>query len=200
MQFNKSQLAWLIVGALIGAMVIAAALTLARRVRPAPIYITPPAPTPTPLPTATPGPMQIYITGEVIHPAVYELPTGTIIQDAVLAAGGFSEAANSEVINLALPLSDGMHIHVPDSESEPAVTSGNAGVVTSETPGGGPININTATLEELDSLPGIGPGIGQRIIEYRQEVGLFAAIEDIMDVSGIGPAKFEQMKDLIVVE
>ncbi len=200
MRNDKDQLAWLILGVFLGIAIAALAFILADRTRPAAIYITPPAPTVTPLPTATPGPIRVYITGEVLHPAVYELPAGAILQDVVLAAGGFSENANRDAINLAIPLNDGLHVHVPDLSQETALPLGSGGVVPSTSSTSQLININTATIEELDRLPGIGPSIAQRIIEYREQNGPFFSVEELLNVSGIGPAKLEQMKDLITIE
>lgn len=153
-----------------------------------------------PLPTQTPGPIRVYINGAVTHPEVYTLPPGTIIRDALLAAGGATAEADLNFINLAQPLQDGQQIYVPrfgeavspSSQIISPSTSGNTipGVI---------ININTATLADLDTLPGIGPAIAQRIIDYREANGPFTSIEGIMDVSGIGPATFEKIKDRITV-
>lgn len=144
--------------------------------------------------------MRVYISGEVARPDVYELPSGAILLDAVNAAGGFSEEANREIVNLALPLSDGMHVHVPGNAEEGALPVVSGGIVPGSDSPGTPININTASLEELDRLPGIGPSIAQRIIDYRQENGSFTAIEEVQNVSGIGPAKYEEIKDLITLQ
>jgi competence protein ComEA len=120
--------------------------------------------------------------------------------DAINAAGGFSEEANRDIVNLALPLSDGMHVHVSDNSEEASLPPVSGGVVPSSDSPGTPININTASLGELDILPGIGPSIAQNIIDYRQENGPFTAIEEVQNVSGIGPAKYEQIKDLITLQ
>lgn len=201
---RKGGLVWLVSGALLGAILAVVGMTLAQRTQPAAIEILPPAPSPTPVPSATPGPLRVYITGAVNRPAVYELPVGSIVADVVRAAGDFSEEAATEFVNLALPLSDGMQVHVPDrsvaegsqapSFVAPPVVSA-AGEVNASR-----VNINTAGPAELETLPGVGPATAQNIIDYRQANGPFARIEDIMDVSGIGPAKFEQMKELIAVD
>lgn len=182
-------------------------LAMMNRVQPTPIIIQPP---PTSVPTATSGPLRVFVNGQVAAPDVYELPPGSILQAAVAAAGGLTNEADTAVINLALPLQDGMHVYVPaegEMVAEPInlaapgdVDSGSAIVDTTVTgSGGNPINLNTATLEELDSLPGIGPSTAQKIIEHRETNGPFATIEAIMDVSGIGPAKFEAIQELITV-
>lgn len=181
-------------------------LTLARGVQPAPIHIAP-APTATlPAPTATPGPLHVYVNGRVIQPAVYALPPGSLVEAAIEAAGGMAADANTAVVNLAQPLQNGMQVYVPAiGEEAPApasvlqapVEAGNA------PPGGaagGLVNINTADAAALDMLPGIGPSTAQKIIAHRETNGPFATIEGIMEVPGIGEAKFASMQDLITVE
>ncbi len=164
-----------------------------------PIVVSTPIPTSTPLPTATPAPIRVHVSGAVRQPAVYELAPGSIVQDAVDAAGGPASDADLDCINLALELRDQQQVYVPrqgETSPPPPVSGG-------EPQGGGstglPININTATTAELETLPRIGPTMAQRIVEYREANGPFAAIEDIQNVPGIGPATFEGMKDLITV-
>lgn len=163
-----------------------------------------------PLPTPTPAPVRVYVTGAVVKSDVYFLPAGSIIRDAIEAAGGLAPEADAERINQALELKDQQQIHVPrqgETDAPPPVQGGSTQPETTE-PGSGPapgspsgaININTANLEQLDSLPGIGPAIAQRIIDYRETVGNFTRIEDITEVSGIGEATFAKIKDMIVVE
>ncbi len=198
---------WLLSSALLGAILAVVGMTLSQRAKPAAIEILPPLPTFTPAPSATPGPLRVYITGAVNHPAVYELPDGSIVADAVMAAGDFSEDAARELINLALPLRDGMQVHVPalipDGDQllgVPDMIITPAFLTDAGDARGQRVNINTAGVDELDALPGVGPTIAQNIIDYRQTNGAFRAIEDILHVSGIGPAKFEQMKELITVD
>lgn len=164
--------------------------------QPETIAIVPPGPTSPPLPTNTPGPIQVYVSGAVNQPAVYDLPPDCIVQDAILAAGGHTVEADLSHINLAQPLHDGEHVYVPVEGEEP--TPAPDAPPTTPTPSG-PININTASLEELDWLPGIGEGLAQRIIDYRESHGAFTSIEQIMNVSGIGSAKYDGIRDLIVV-
>jgi len=204
---------WSLVTFILGVAAGVGGTTLNNRVQPAPIVIVPPEPTPLPEPTATPGPIRVFVSGQVAAPAVYELPPASIVQQAVEAAGGFTAAANTAVVNLAQTLVDGAHVYVP-AEGEEAVAApltvvNQPASAVESAPGesaavaagasGGLININTATLEQLDTLPGVGPAIAQRIIDHRDANGPFAAIEAIMDVSGIGEARFEQMKELITV-
>lgn len=167
--------------------------------------------TPLPLPTATPAPVRVYVTGAVSNSDVYYLPAGSIIKDAILAAGGFTNEADLERINQALELIDQQQIHVPRlGEDNPPPVQGGVAQPTGESQvqsGGttGPaagalVNLNTATIEQLDSLPGIGPAIAQRIIDYRENVGGFSTIEEITQVSGIGEATFAKIKASITVQ
>lgn len=162
------------------------------------------------MPPPTPAPLMVHVAGDVVQPGVYSIPSGSRVRDAIEAAGGLSAQASAAALNLAAFVEDGAQILVPTKPPTAAPTSlvstgggqtstGNTAPtpVPPSTPG--LININTATVEELDSLPGIGPAIAQRIIDYRTENGPFAQIEDIMNVSGIGPATFEKIKDMIVV-
>jgi len=166
-----------------------------------PIVVSTPFPTPTLSPTAsaTPAPIRVYVSGAVRQPAVYELAPGSIIQDAVNAAGGPAADADLEHINLALELRDQQQIHVPrqgESNPPPAVSDGSSG---SRETAEAPININTATAAELETLPRVGPTMAQRIIEYRESNGPFKTIEEIQDVQGIGTATFEGFRDRITV-
>lgn len=160
------------------------------------IVIVPPGPTSPPPPTNTPGPIQVYVSGAVYQPAVYELPPDCIVQDAILAAGGHTVEADLSHINLAQPLHDGEHVYVPVEGEAPTPVPD--APPTTPTPSG-PININTASADELGWLPGIGPGLAQRIIDYRESHGPFTSIEQIMNVSGIGSGKYEDIRDLIAV-
>jgi competence protein ComEA len=129
---------------------------------------------------------------------VYRLPPGSIVQDAIEAAGGATDEADLERINLAQELADQQHVHVPHTDEEdppPAVSGGESGGAAS-----GLININTATQAELEMLPGIGPVTAGKIIACREANGHFARIEDIQNVSGIGLKTFEGLRDLITVE
>jgi competence protein ComEA len=206
MGISRDRIAWLFVGLFIGIIVAAVGITFIRNTRPATIYITPPSPTRTLLPSPTAAPIRIHVSGEVAHPDVYELPVNAIVRDAVTAAGGLTGEADIDRVNLALPLSDGMRIHVPGryEEMQPPLVSGDSPAVGAPSPGDEPspaiINLNLATLGELETLPGIGPTLGQRIIDHRQANGPFANKEDLMEVSGIGPGKYEQIKDLVSVQ
>lgn len=148
-------------------------------------------------PAPTEKPVIVYITGAVPRPGVYALPKGARIQDAISAAGGFLAEAEKSQINLAALVEDGEKLDIPYLEGAlPVVGSPVPEVVTSTTE---LININTASLAELDTLPGIGPTTAQKIIDYRQQNGPFLNTQDIINVSGIGPGTYERIKDLITV-
>jgi len=169
---------------------------------------TPPTPTATVAPTATPTPVRVYVTGAVVKSDVYFLPAGSIIKDAIIAAGGFTSEADPERINQALELQDQQQIHVPrlgEQDAPPPVQGAPASQSSNPGPGaapvsGGLINLNLASLEELDSLPGIGPAIAGRIIDYRQNNGNFKSVEALTEVSGIGQATLAKIKPFVTVE
>ena len=148
----------------------------------------------------------VHVAGEVKNPGVYTLPSGARMIDAVNAAGGATARADLEVINLATPLIDSSQIYVPAkgvaahpvfARPQPGIN----GVVSSSNSAGasGLVNINRASVTELDSLPGVGPSTAQAIVEYRVAHGPFASPEDLLNVKGIGPAKFEAMRKLVGV-
>lgn len=136
----------------------------------------------------------VYVSGAVNKPGVFKLPAGSRVLDAVNIAGGFAPGADNAKINLAQQVNDGMHINVPGS-----ISPNNAAGTGSPARSGDKININTADKAELDKLPGVGPAMAQRIVEYRQTNGLFKDTAEIKKVPGIGEAKFNQMKDKITI-
>lgn len=172
----------------------------------------PPAPgpsgTPTPTPTATPAaPVVIHVAGAVAAAGVVELPAGARVHDAVEAAGGAQGDADLSALNLARVLLDGEQVYVPrEGESPPpavAAPDGGTGSGAGEPggePGGqaaGPVNLNTATAEQLDTLPGIGPALAGRILDWRDLNGGFRSVDDLTEVSGIGPATLERLRPLV---
>jgi competence protein ComEA len=130
----------------------------------------------------------VHILGEVRRPGLYELHDGDRAVDAVAAAGGFTEAADAAGLNLARFVSDGEQIIVPAIGEVPPASAG--GVP-------GKVNLNTADAALLDTLPGVGPATAAQIIAWREQNGRFESIEDLLDVGGIGPAKFEGLRDLV---
>lgn len=148
-------------------------------------------------PVPTEKPIVVHITGAVPRPGVYALPQGARVQDAVSAAGGFLAEADKENLNLAQLLEDGEKLDIPFVAGfSPVIPTAVPEVIQATTE---LININTATSFELDTLPGIGPTTAQKIIDYRTQNGPFLSIEDIINVSGIGPGTYERIKDLITV-
>jgi len=152
-------------------------------------------------------PLIIHITGAVKNPGVYQLKSTDRIVDAVKIAGGETEEANLDLINLAALLKDGQKIIVPskiyneNGEEINKNINNNAEVMYSSSGYvSGKININSANATMLQTLPGIGPVLSERIIEYRNQNGFFGVIDDIKDVSGIAEKKFEGIKDLICVQ
>lgn len=148
-----------------------------------------PAP-PSAVPVAQPAPAAagplVYVSGAVQKPGQYRLGPDSRVLDAINAAGGLAPGADGSRIEPAQPVRDGMQVHVP------SVAPAAGGPAT-----GGKININTADKDELDRLPGIGPVLAQRIVDYRKAHGPFRDIADIKKVSGIGEAKYNQIKDVI---
>jgi competence protein ComEA len=212
--FSKGSLFSYLVTLLVGITLGAGGVALSGRVQPADIIIQPPAPTALPAPTATPGPIRVFVNGAVSAPAVYELTPDAILQQAIEQAGGFTSEADTAVVNLALPLQDGMQIYIPtiDETAEQSHTVVSSPAVRTEgieldlagdtaaAADGDTVNINTADVAQLDTLPGIGPSTAEKIVEYRDTNGPFATIDEIMSVSGIGPAKFEQIQTFITVD
>lgn len=153
----------------------------------------------------------VHITGEVNKAGVVILPKGARIADAIEAAGGTTKEADLEQINLAYVLEDGQKIYIPNQKDKETNSekvyitseSGNNVIMKDTITSKGEnkkVNINQATQSELETLPGIGPSIASRIIEYRQQNGKFNTIEDLKNVKGIGDAKFENVKKYIVVK
>jgi competence protein ComEA len=182
-----------------------------------PIALLPPPPTVTPLL------LRIHVVGAVKNPGVYYLSQTSIVQDGLDAAGGLLPDADPTGLNLASLLTDGQQLSVPTQPTrvptvpstptvgpgtptltpEPATpipTAASAPAAAAQPAAGNLININTAAQAELESLPRIGPAIAQRIIDYRTANGPFTTIEQIMNVKGIGPATFEQIKNFIAVK
>jgi len=154
-------------------------------------------------PAPTPEPLRVHIAGAVVRPGVYDLDDGSRVADAVEAAGGFVVEADKNALNLAAFLEDGERLDIPYVAGFVPEEEQGFVVVSEGTPsplaGEDLVNINTASIEELDQLPGIGQTTAVRIIDYRTTNGPFGAIEDIINVSGIGTATYDEIKDLITV-
>jgi competence protein ComEA len=167
-----------------------------------------PLPSPTPSPSSTPAPLRVYVAGAVLHPDVYTLPPGSIVKDALVAAGGPTEQADLVGINLALELRDQTQIVVPTRGAMAAAPVVSTPPVISTPPappastpagrpgqGSGLININAASQAELESLPGIGPTLAQRIIEHRP----YKSVQELLNVPGIGQTTLDRLRDLVTL-
>ncbi len=181
-------------------LVLAGTIYFLRRPEPSALVIT----TPTPKPTPTMATLVVDVRGAVSKPGVYTLPAGSRVQDALALAGDVLANADTRMLNLARKLNDGEQIYVPvQGEATPIPpTSSRSTTLRTPTPAmpAGKININTATLAELDLLPGVGATLAQRIIDYRTQNGDFKKLDDLKKVRGIGDALFNQIKDLITIE
>ena len=159
----------------------------------------------------TPIPMKVHVTGAVSSPGVYQLPADARIDDALKAAGGPSAAADVGSLNLAAPLKDGQQVVIP-SAGEPeaaanpaatavtvAATSYQPASATKPAASPGKTNLNTATRQELEALPGIGVALAGRILEYRAAHGGFTSIEELKDAKILNSSTFDKVKDLVEV-
>jgi competence protein ComEA len=151
-------------------------------------------------PAPTESPLEIFVSGSVTEPGLYQLALESRVADAIEAAGGFSEDADRQALNLAAKLHDGESIYVPAAGESLMIPDQGTDNPLVNQQGDTRININAATQEELENLPGIGPSKAAAIISYRDENGPFQIIEDINNVPGIGPSIFDQIKSLITVE
>lgn len=143
------------------------------------------------------APLIVDVTGWVRNPGVYEFTTGDRVIDAVNRAGGAREGADLSVINLAAPLADGTQVVVSKEGQAPPGTT--TGTVPGASGSGAMVNINTASETELETLNGVGPVTAAAIVQYRTENGPFATVDDLMDVSGIGPATLEELRPQVTV-
>lgn len=163
------------------------------------LLLSPPRGTPISLqPPPLPAPIRVHVAGSVRNPGVYEFERGAIVAQAIEAAGGTLARANLEPVNLAAPLSDGAKVTIPSlddvvDESEPAVA------VVEHEPDREYLDLNTASAPELERLPGIGPALAEEIVGYRSAHGPFEELDDLLNVSGIGPAKLDAIRDLVEV-
>ena len=167
-----------------------------------PMVGTVPIPTPAPPPSSLPERIVVDVVGAVARPGVHELPASSRVADAVDAAGGFTADADRIRLNLAEPLIDGSRIWVPavgessGPELVPIITGSGGGTAAGGGRGAGSetVDINTADAAALEALPGIGPSLAAAIIEHRRRAGPFASVDELIEVSGIGPVKLEQIR------
>ena len=147
--------------------------------------------------TTAPETLVVHAAGAVNAPGLYRLPAGSRVDDLITAAGGLAGDADRDRINLAAPLADGERVYIPRAGEVVPPAEGPAPASGSES--SGPIDLNTATVEQLDSLPGIGPSIAKAIVDERERNGRFRSVDDLERVRGIGPSKLDQIRDLVKV-
>ena len=196
---------YVLIGLMAGFVLAAILLVVTRLPGGQPVTLEPPP---------TQSPIVVQIIGAVVKPGVYSMPEGSRVQDAVDAAGGFLAVADSNSINLAARLEDGQQVNIPVLGGSASAAGGSAlvplattparfTIISTSTPTAGPsaglVNINTATVDQLDALPCIGPVIAKSIVTYREQHGPFQHIEDIMNVSDIGNATFDCISNDITV-
>jgi competence protein ComEA len=137
----------------------------------------------------------IDVVGAVRRPGLYHLTQGARVADALARAGGATRKADLAAVNLAAPVADGEQVVVPRRGAAGAVAAPGA-AATAGAPQG-PVHLNTATLEQLDGLPGVGPVTAQKILDYRTKHGAFHSVDELDAVSGIGPARLDSLRDLV---
>lgn len=157
-----------------------------------------------PAPTASAGQVVVALAGKVRRPGLVRLPAGARVADAIEAAGGALPGVDVALLNPARKVTDGELILVgvsapPGQAAPPGPATGGGPAAGGAAPGSGPVNLNTATLAQLDALPGVGPVLAQRILDHRDQHGGFRSVSDLRQVDGIGDARYEQLKDLVTV-
>ncbi len=139
----------------------------------------------------------VDVVGAVRRPGLYRLEQGSRIADAVARAGGATGKADLALVNLAAPLADGEQVVVPKRGAPGAAGSGGGAAAGGPGVSTGPVHLSTATLDQLDSLPGIGPVTAQKILDYRAKHGAFNSVDELDAVPGIGPSRMDQLRDLV---
>ena len=155
-------------------------------------------------PTTTSAEVLVHAAGSVVAPGLYRLPTGSRVGDLLDAAGGVAPEGDTNRINLAAPLADGERVYVPRVgelevppiavADEPTIADSPSGATAVQ-----PLDLNRATAEQLEELPGVGPSIAGAIVDHRETSGAFRSVDDLLEVRGIGPARLEQLRDLVRV-
>jgi competence protein ComEA len=175
------------------AVVVSLLLVLAGKVllRPARPAVPPPVRIAAPAARASAPRLFVNVVGAVRRPGLYRLKDGSRVADAVIRAGGPTPKAQIELLNLAARIADGEQIVVPRRGLA------NPSAVASGAVAAGPVHLNSATLEQLDALPGVGPVTAQKILDYRQQHGAFGSVDELDAIVGIGPARLEQLRGLV---
>jgi competence protein ComEA len=148
--------------------------------------------------------LRVHVVGQVRRPGVVSVPAGARVEDAVTAAGGATSRADLAAIDLARPVVDGEQIYLPRPGEAPHVVEGPAGGSPGSTAAGAPssgapLDLNTATLEQFDTLPGVGPVLAQRMLDWRQQHGRYTQVDDLGEVQGIGDATLAKLRPLVRV-
>ncbi len=198
----------------VGLLVVAVVTVVSLRGSPMPVEVrlpragpaTSPSPGPpgsSPATAGADGPegrALVHAAGAVLRPGVHEVPSGGRVVDVVEAAGGPAPDADLQQLNLAAKVGDGERVYVPRrGEVAPAAGPVTGTVGGAGAGGAGPVNLNTATAEQLDALPGVGPATAQAILEYRKEHGRFRTVDELLDVRGIGEAKLAALRPKVRV-
>jgi competence protein ComEA len=195
----------LTLGILIGALLLSGVVLLSRPDLGAPITLKPaPTATLTGVPTRTPTlpPITIQLGGAVENPGLYTLPERSRLSDAIELAGGMLTQADETRVNAAQQLSDGDYFYIPafdEAIPETAANAPNADQADNEPAFDYPLDLNTASLEALETLPGIGPTKAGEIITFRETYGHFLALEDLVNVPGIGPTTLENLRPYLTI-
>jgi competence protein ComEA len=198
---DRAASALLAVAVLLAAVAVLAGWLLGRTVRPATEdLLARPVPITTSTVAPTPEPVVVHVAGAVAAEGVVELAEGARVSDALAAAGGAAPDADLDRVNLAEPLRDGARVFVPPIGGDAAPQPVD---VVDPTPASGdaaaPVDVNTADAIALEQLPGVGPALAAAILSHREEHGPFGSVDDLLAVSGIGPAKLAGFRDLVVV-
>ena len=195
-----------LIGLFTAVLLVGGAVLVLRRPDPPPIEIHPPptpAPTATSTATVTPGPIVVFVSGAVVEPGMYQLMPGARVGDAITMAGGLTVGADPALVNQATALYDGAQVHVPEigkaavPSAPPAGVSGQLPAPASiEGTNSGVVNLNAASIEELQTLPGIGPSKAAAIVANRP----YASVDDLDRVPGIGPSTLNQLRNLVTTQ
>ena len=187
---------------LAGALLATAIVLLTDRPQTTTVSILPPPPTATESPTSTPAPISVYVIGAVVSETVVQVPADARIMDVIAAVGGALPNADLRSINLAAPVVDGQMIAVPfQSDTADATVLVTVPPPTQSQSNNAPlVNLNTATIEELETVSGIGPVTAQNIIDYRDANGPFTSVDDLINVTRIGPTTLENLRPYLTVE
>ena len=145
---------------------------------------------------ATQARLVVYVVGAVRRPGLYRVAQGSRVADAVARAGGLSRRADPAGVNLAAPVADGEQLVVP--ARLPVEVAGAQGAPVPGAAVAGPVQLSVATVEQLDSLPGIGPVTAAKIVDYRTAHGAFRSVDELDEVAGIGPSRVEQLRGLVI--